>query len=155
MTEKNTPRKLFICVHGVTVSLMIFSTSVPKLSEGIWASPAFPSLPILVQEKRKGDTFILLTQQYDFIFKCSLCAKLLVAFWLLYYVFLCPFLLQFTPPKLLPSCLRLSKTCSAKRTFAWSRFCPNYKPKCRVVTYSIPFLATRFHKCWQARSYDK
>jgi len=127
---------------------MIFSIPVPTLLEGIWASPAFPSLPTLGQAKRKGDTFILLSQQCDFIFKYSLCAKLLAAFWLVYCVFSCPFPLYVTLLKLLPSCLRFSKTSSAKRTtFAWAQFCPNYKPKCRVVTYSIPLLATRFHKC--------
>lgn len=89
---KKIPPENYLFVSTVSFFPSWFFPSLSlRYREGIWASPAFPSLPTLGQEERKGDTFIFLSQQYDFIFKYSLCAKLLAAFWLVYYVFLCPF----------------------------------------------------------------
>lgn len=59
-----------------------------------------------------------------------------------------PFTAIAYPAEIASILLKVLQNFSAKRTtFPWSHFCPNYKPKRRAVTYSIPLLATRFHKC--------
>lgn len=63
---------------------------VPNLAEEIWVSSPFLPLSTLGPGKCRGASFVLPSQQHDFTFKYSLCAKLLAALWLVYYIFLCP-----------------------------------------------------------------